>query len=66
MVEHLIASGGAAAKAGHKLQVVLAGTEQDVSKETIMALEDLHDGPGGRHSNDHSDYRWNGGLGFSP
>ena len=57
MVEPLIASGGAAAKAGHKLQVVLAGTEQDFSKD-VIGLEDLHDGPGGRHSNDHSNYRW--------
>ena len=59
MVEPLIASGGAGAKAGHQLKVVLAGVEQEggLREEGMMALEDLHHGPGGRHSNDHSNFR---------
>lgn len=62
MADLLLRCEGGAKKAGHQLKVVLAGVEAAASGQTasvpnIIALEDLHTGPGGRHDNDHYDYR---------
>lgn len=51
---------GPAAKAGRELRVVLAGSEAAASAtggDAVVTVEDLHSGPGGRHDNDHVDYR---------
>ena len=63
MADLLIGCAEPAAKAGRELRVVLAGVEaaahvgDDGATSGMMALEDLHAGPGGRHSNDHHYYR---------
>ncbi len=52
---------GGAAKASQDLKVVLAGVaaEGDVGGGAPMqTLEDLQQGPGGRHDNDSPDFRW--------
>ncbi|GAX74369.1 hypothetical protein CEUSTIGMA_g1818.t1 [Chlamydomonas eustigma] len=62
LADLLEASEGPAAKTGRQLRTVLAGTqaaaaaEADVS-ESLIAIEDIQAGPGGRHDNDHMDYR---------
>ncbi len=62
-VEPLRARGGAAARAAQQLEVVLAGSSAGAAagagqQETMMGLEDLQAStPGGRHDNDHVDFR---------
>lgn len=67
MAELLISHGGPSALAGQRLRVVLAGAEAATittavesgnAADGIMALDDLRAGPGGRHSNDHVDFRY--------
>ncbi|KAG1675264.1 hypothetical protein FOA52_016295 [Chlamydomonas sp. UWO 241] len=60
MVEPLKLHGGAAAeRAAKNLVVVLAGTADDEQRQSAArsTLEDLQSGPGGRHDNDHADFR---------
>lgn len=59
-IDPLTACGGAAARWAQKLQVVLAGTQQahaEGGDEEMLTIEDMQAGPGGRHDNDHADYR---------
>lgn len=64
----LQARGGAAAAAAAQLRVVLAGTagannspgdgqSAQAGDVGVMAIEDLAEQAGGRHDNDHADYR---------
>lgn len=57
-VEPLKQAGGAAHEAGAKLEIVLAGgLLQNGGVDGIMAAEDLAQAAGGRHDNDHADFR---------
>ncbi|KAG1675260.1 hypothetical protein FOA52_016291 [Chlamydomonas sp. UWO 241] len=59
MVEPLKLHGGAAAeRAAKDLAVVLAGMADDAEERSAArTLKDLQSGPGGRHDNDHADFR---------
>ena len=63
MLMPLKSYGGAAAKAAGELEVVLAGALNAASGTVaggtapLKALEDLQEGPGGRHDNDSTDFR---------
>ncbi|KXZ51993.1 hypothetical protein GPECTOR_10g1015 [Gonium pectorale] len=66
LADTLLARGGDAEKVARRLKVVLAGTAATGGPDWMhpaavdregLALEDLIAGPGGRHDNDHVDYR---------